>query len=210
MALIKLYAIDGQQTGTLEVSDQLFAATGSKSLVHEALVAHEANSRVQYAHVKDRGEVRGGGKKPWKQKGTGRARHGSSRSPIWKGGGVTFGPNALQDFAVKLNKRAKKKALALVLSDKLSSEKIVAVNDFNLPEAKAKLVASMRKSLPGAGRSTLVVTMPEDKSFIAASKNVAKTDTIFAGSLNVRDLLSHEFVIASKAAITKMTDMYSR
>lgn len=210
MALIKLYAIDGKTNGTLEVSDQLFAVKGSKSLVHEALIAHEANNRVQYAHVKDRSEVAGGGKKPWKQKGTGRARHGSSRSPIWKGGGVTFGPNALQDYAIKLNKRAKKKALALVLSDKLANEKMVALTDYVLPEAKAKFVGAMRKVLPGTGRSTLIVTLPADKPFIMAAKNVAKTDTIFAGSLNVRDLLAHEYVIVSQAAIKTMTDLYTR
>ncbi len=210
MALIKLYAIDGKTNGTLEVSDQLFAVKGSKSLVHEALIAHEANNRVQYAHVKDRSEVAGGGKKPWKQKGTGRARHGSSRSPIWKGGGVTFGPNALQDYAIKLNKRAKKKALALVLSDKLANEKMVALTDYNLPEAKAKFVGAMRKVLPGTGRSTLIVTLPADKPFIMAAKNVSKTDTIFAGSLNVRDLLAHEYVIVSEAAIKTMTDLYTR
>ncbi len=210
MALIKLYAIDGKENGTLEVSDQLFAAKGSKSLVHEALIAHEANTRVQYAHVKDRSEVSGGGKKPWKQKGTGRARHGSSRSPIWQGGGVTFGPNALQDFTVKLNKRAKKKALALVLTDKLAGDKIVAVSNYELPEAKAKFVGAMRKVLPGAGRSTLVVTLASDKSFITAAQNVAKTDTIFAGSLNVRDLLAHEYIIVSEAAVKTMTDLYTR
>jgi large subunit ribosomal protein L4 len=210
MALIKLYAIDGKTNGTLEVSDQLFATKGSKSLVHEALIAHEANNRVQYAHVKDRSEVSGGGKKPWKQKGTGRARHGSSRSPIWKGGGVTFGPNALQDFSVKLNKRAKKKALALVLSDKLAGDKIAALTNYELPEAKAKHVSAMRKALPGSGRSTLVITLPTDKAFITAAQNVAKTDTIFAGSLNVRDLLSHEYVIVSEAAVKTMTDLYTR
>lgn len=210
MALINIYQKDGKQTGTLEVSDALFGVTGNKAVVHEALIAQQANTRNRIAQAKDRGEVRGGGKKPWKQKGTGRARHGSSRSPIWKGGGVTFGPNALQDFAIKINRKAKKKALALVLSDRVAQQKFFALEDLTLGEAKAKQVSSMRKALPGVGRSMLIVTAPEDRAFVLAARNIAKTRTIGAGSLNVRDLLACEYVVASKAAIDKMTETYRR
>lgn len=210
MALINLYKNNGTQTGTLEVVDSLFGVTGNKAVVHEALVAQQTNTRTRLAQAKDRSDVRGGGRKPWKQKGTGRARHGSSRSPIWKGGGVTFGPNALQVFALKINKKAKKKALALVLSDRVASQKFVALEDLALEEAKAKQVASLRKALPGAGHSMLIVTTAADRSFVLAARNVAKTRTIGAASLNVRDLLSCEYIAASKAAIEKMTETYRR
>ena len=210
MAIVNLYQVNGTQAGTLDVADSLFGVTGSKAVVHEALIAQQANSRMRIAQAKDRSDVRGGGKKPWKQKGTGRARHGSSRSPIWKGGGVTFGPNALQIFALKINKKAKKKALALVLSDRVASQKFVALEDLAMTDAKAKQVAALRKSLPGAGHSMLVVTTAADRSFVMAARNVAKTRTIGAMSLNVRDLLSCEYIAASKAAIEKITETYRR
>lgn len=209
MALITIYNLDGKEAGTMDVSDKLFAAKGSIAAVHQALTAHLANTRLSVAHTKDRGDVRGGGKKPWKQKGTGRARHGSSRSPIWKGGGVTFGPRAEKNFSVKINKSMKRKALALVLSDKVKSTKFIAVSSFDLPEAKSKFVSELRAKLPGAKSSAVILTLPSDKTIIRAAKNVPKTSTMFAGSLNVSDLMARDYVLASKAAIEFMTKTYS-
>ncbi len=208
MAEITLYKKDGSESGKVKLSDELFAITPNPSLIHEAIVAQDANSRVRYAQVKDRSEVRGGGRKPWKQKGTGRARHGSRRSPIWIGGGITFGPNADRNFTKKINRKAKRKALAMILSDKVRENWFIAVEDLTFEDAKTKLIAEMRSKLPGSDKSALIVTTKEDKNFIRGAQNLPKTETINVGSLNVRDLVKHQFVIASKAAIEKIQEIY--
>jgi large subunit ribosomal protein L4 len=209
MAEVKLYTWEGKETGTMSLPDALFAVEPKPSVVHDVIVAQDANSRVVLAHTKDRSEVRGGGKKPWKQKGTGRARHGSSRSPIWVGGGVTHGPLAERNFSVKVNKKTKRLALAMVLSDRLRDGAFVAVEDFNIPEAKTKHVATMRKALPGTGFSALVIVSTGDVALKRAAANLPKTTTIHAHSLNVRDLAKFRFVLASKAAIESMTDTFT-
>lgn len=208
MAEVTLYKIDGKKAGRIALPDALFAVPVNPELVHEVIVIQEANSRTPFAHTKDRSEVRGGGRKPWKQKGTGRARHGSRRSPIWSGGGVTFGPLKTRNFTKKINKKIRKKALAMLLSDKVAENRFVAIQDFELPEAKTKFVAKMRKELPGSGRSALIVTAPEDTAIRQAAQNVPKTATISAKSLNPRDLAKYEYVFASKAAIDMIKETY--
>ncbi|MFA6522493.1 MAG: 50S ribosomal protein L4 [Patescibacteria group bacterium] len=210
MANVTLYSKDGQKTGTVEVPDSLFAVSMNKELVHEAIVAQDENSRIRLASTLDRSEVSGGGKKPWKQKGTGRARHGSSRSPIWIGGGVTFGPTTKRVFGKKMNKVAKRKALAMVLSDRLAADQFLAVEEFTAGDAKTKQMIALRKSLPGQGKSTLILTTPKDVAVVRASKNIPKTCTMCAGSLNVRDLVKYQYVIASKAAIGLLVNCYQR
>jgi large subunit ribosomal protein L4 len=209
MAEVKLYTWEGKEVGTLPVTDNLFAIEPKTAVIHQAILAQEANSRVALAHTKDRSEVRGGGKKPWKQKGTGRARHGSSRSPIWVGGGVAHGPRNDRNFSVKLNKKTRRTALAMVLTDKLHDNAFVAVQDFNIPDAKTKFAAQMRKALPGASKSTLVILTTADSVMQRALKNLPKTQSIYAHSLNVRDLAKYNNVIASQAAIDVMTDTFS-
>ncbi len=208
MAQLNLYNKEGKALGNVEAPDGLFSIKLKADVVHEALVAQLANGRVRLAHVKDRSEVRGGGKKPWKQKGTGRARHGSSRSPIWSGGGVTFGPNDARNFAKKINKKVRRLALAMVLSDKRVSDRLIIVDDLNLPEGKTAPLATIRKSLPGAGYSTLIVTTKEQSNLVQAAQNLPKTKTIAATSLNVRDLLKYQYVIATPAAIDVMKETY--
>ncbi len=209
MAKVDLYKMDGTKAGTQELPDALFGVDVSPELVHEAIVAQDANARVKRAKTKDRSDVRGGGRKPWKQKGTGRARHGSRRSPIWVGGGVTFGPTLLRNFGKKINKKAKRKALAMMLSDKVASEQFVALEAFEMPEAKTKFVATMRKSLPGADTSAIIVTTNEDDAVVRGAQNLPKTGTIGATNLNVRDLAQYQYVIASKAAIEKLVAHYA-
>src|SRR3989338_5627406 len=148
MAKVNLYNKTGQTVGEINLDPALFEVKADKALVHEAVVAQMANSRVVLAHTKDRGEVRGGGKKPWKQKGTGRARHGSRRSPIWIGGGITFGPNAWRNFALKINRRARRKALFMALSDKVASQAFVVVDALTVAQPKTREVASMLQALP--------------------------------------------------------------
>jgi len=209
MAQVKLYNLKGADTGMITLPDVLFAVEPNSNLVHSVIVAQEANARVVLSHTKDRSQVSGGGKKPWKQKGTGRARHGSSRSPIWIGGGVTHGPLAERNFSVKLNKKTKRVALAMVLTDKVQDGAFIAVEDFVLPEAKTKFVAQMRAALPGARGSMLIVVTAEDVAMKRAAKNLPKTTTIHAQSLNVRDAAKYRTIVASKAAIESMVQTFS-
>lgn len=209
MAEVKLYTLEGKEAGMLPLSDKLFAVKPKLSVIHTAIVAQEANSRVMHAHVKDRSEVRGGGRKPWKQKGTGRARHGSSRSPIWVGGGITHGPHKEQNFSVKINKKMKRLALAMLLTSKLQEKAFVAVADFNIAEGKTKMAASMRKALSLTGKSTLILLSPGDDKMMRAVKNLPRTASMYAHSLNVRDLAKYGNVVASKSAIETLETTFA-
>ena len=208
MAKVDVYKIDGSKTETLELPDHLFGVKVSTHVVSEALRIQDANSRITYANTKDRSEVRGGGRKPWKQKGTGRARHGSSRSPIWIGGGVTFGPTKLRNFGLKINKKARKKALVSVLSNKVAEGSLIVVDGL-VDVNTTSIAAKMRKALPGAKASAVIVCAGDEKLAVRASRNLPKTGSLAAHSLNVRDLLKYEYVIASKAAIQKMIEVYA-
>lgn len=209
MAKVKLYTWEGKENGTIDVPDALFAVEPKTSVIHQVVVAQEANSRINLANAKDRSEVSGGGKKPWKQKGTGRARHGSIRSPIWVGGGVTHGPTTDSNFSVKINKKTKRLALAMLLSDKVKDGAFIAVEDFNFPEAKTKHVAAMRKALPGADKSALIIVTTSDAAIKRAAANLPKTETMHAHSLNVRDLAKFRTIVASKAAIDAIVATFS-
>ncbi len=210
MAKVTLYNQQGKSVGELALDALLFDVKPNEALVHEAYIAQMANSRQVLAHTKDRSEVAGTGKKPWKQKGTGQARHGSRRSPIWVGGGITFGPRNDRNFTLKLNKSAKRKALAMVLTDKVLSDKFIALETLVLPEAKTKSMSLMLKLLPSAGRKTLIVLEPSNKEAARAARNLPKISTLSARSLNIGDLLSHEFVVASKEAIECVTKTFKR
>lgn len=210
MAKVTLYNQEGTSVGELALDASLFEVKANPALIHEALVAQQANGRQVLAHTKDRSEVAGTGKKPWKQKGTGRARHGSRRSPIWVGGGITFGPRSDRNFSVKLNKTAKRKALAMVLTDKVASDKFVAVDTMVLPEAKTKTFAGVLKKLPAAGKKTLVVLETSNTAAARAARNLPRVTTLPAHSLNIGDLLAHEFVVASKEAIETITKTFKR
>jgi large subunit ribosomal protein L4 len=210
MATLTLYKQDGTSAGSIELDPTVFEVDAAPALVHEAVVAQQANARVAIAHAKDRGEVRGGGRKPWKQKGTGRARHGSRRSPIWVGGGVTFGPTRFRNFAMKLNRKARRKAICMVLSDKVAHDMLVAVDTLELAEAKTKAVAAMLGHLPSKGKKTLIVSMPENKGVALAARNLPAVQTIPANALNVKDLLAYQTVVASKDAIELLTKTYKR
>ncbi len=209
MAEVILYNQDGTSAGNISLVDSLFAVKPKKSVIHAVIVAQDANSRQVLAHTKDRSEVRGGGKKPWRQKGTGRARHGSSRSPIWSGGGVTFGPIKDRVFALKVNKGTKRLAFAMVLTDKVQDKALIAVKDFALAAAKTKLVAAMRQALPGATQSALLVLAPGEEMMARAAKNIEGTDIIRAGSLNVRDIAKYRFLIASQAGLAAITETFA-
>ncbi len=208
MAEVTLYTIDGAKAGNLTVTDSLFAVKPKLSVIHAVITAQDANSRQVLAHTKDRSEVSGTGKKPWKQKGTGRARHGSMRSPIWVGGGITFGPTKDRVFSIKVNKQMKRQDLGMVLTDKLQDEHLVAVTTYSLPEAKTKLVAAMRQALPGATYSALMVVAPGEEMVARSARNLPNTQVIRAGSLNVRDIAKYRYLIVSQAGLEAITETF--
>jgi large subunit ribosomal protein L4 len=162
------------------------------------------------AHTKTKGEVRGGGKKPWKQKGTGRARHGSSRSPIWVGGGITFGPRKDRNFSKKVNKQMRQAALRMVLSDKVKNDHLIVLEAWDIATSKTKALADVLKKLPSASKKSLVVTLAKDKNVIQASKNLPKVMSIGAANLNVLDVMKYEYLVASKEAVTLIQDRYKK
>lgn len=205
-----VYKTDGTESGKMQLPKDLFGVEINAGLVHEAIVAQEANSRTRYAQTKDRSEVRGGGRKPWRQKGTGRARHGSRRSPIWIGGGITFGPQTNRNFTKKINKRVRQKALAIALSDKVNENALIVVEDLNIPDAKTKHFIEMRAKLPGADAPALLVAAPENKSIKRATSNLSKTVAISAKSINVRDVVKYKYLIASKEAVEAIIKQYTK
>ncbi|HBK34843.1 MAG: 50S ribosomal protein L4 [Candidatus Uhrbacteria bacterium GW2011_GWE2_40_58] len=208
MAEVTLYKIDGTKAGSITLDDHLFNIPVSEALVHEAVVYQQANSRTVIAHTKGRGEVRGGGRKPWKQKGTGRARHGSRRSPIWVGGGITFGPTKERNFSTQMNRKARRKALAMVLTDKVVHEFFVAVEQVEVKKGKTKMLKELLSKLPVAEKKTLIVLDVENKEVARAAQNLPNVTTIPVNSLNIVDLLANEYVLISKQTIDTLTNMY--
>lgn len=205
---VPLYGEKGEKVGTQKLNAAVFGVAFKDPVVHQAVTAQMANRRQVLAHTKGRGEVRGGGKKPWKQKGTGRARHGSIRSPLWVGGGITFGPTKERNFSVKVNKQVRQQALRMVLSDKVASERVVIISDWIATEGKAKKLASFLKVLPGGGRKMMLVTETADAPVIRAVKNLPKAITINVGSLNVVDLMKYEYLVIPKKLVATIDKRY--
>jgi large subunit ribosomal protein L4 len=209
MLKIKIYNMEGKAVGERELAPELFSVKANEGLVHLAAETQMANVRVASAHTKTRGEVRGGGKKPWKQKGTGRARHGSTRSPIWVGGGITFGPRSDRNFSKKLNKKSKKTAVAMLLSDKAKNDGLVALDDLKLEDGKTKKMAAMLKKLP-VGRHVLMILAASDKMAVRASRNLQNLKTVTTNDLNVLDLLKADTVVAPVAALDRLEKGYKK
>ena len=207
MSKIKVYNMDGKVVSEREMAAKPFDVKVNEGLVHLAAEAQMANSRTASAHTKTRGEVRGGGKKPWKQKGTGRARHGSSRSPIWVGGGITFGPRPDRNFSKKINRKTKKAALAMALADKVRGEAFIGLDAFSMSEGKTKVMAGMLKKLP-VGRKVLLVLPKADKMTIRASRNLQNLWTVTAGDLNLVDVLKASTVVAPVETIEMIEKGY--
>jgi len=201
----EVFDINAKITGSIELPDKIFGAKWNPDLVSQALRAQLANSRKPVAHAKDRSEVRGGGRKPWRQKGTGRARHGSNRSPIWKGGGVTHGPSKDRIFAVKINKKMKQAAIFSILSKKLSDSELKVVESIAISEPKTRLAA---KAINTFSKNALVIHSPENKTICRATANIPKTKSIGAESLNVYDLLCYKDVLLEKGAVELIEKHY--
>lgn len=204
MAQVALYTQTGTQQGTIDLSDVVFAAAENNALVHQVYLALEANARQPWAKTKDRSEVRGGGKKPWKQKGTGRARHGSSRSPIWSGGGVTFGPLSIRNYKQKINRKMNKLAMRVVLSQKVRAASFLVLESLE-STGKTKTMAALRDALSPTG-SVLLIVDEATPELSLAIRNIPKFHMVRAIDLNVVDVLHHSTLIATSAGIDVLTE----
>lgn len=211
-----VYNQAGEKVKDLELNPAVFGITPKPDVMQHAVVVQQANARFNFAHAKDRSEVRGGGKKPWQQKGTGRARHGSSRSPIWRGGGVTFGPTKNQNFSLKINKKVKRQAILMGLSDKAINNHLILLDNLVLAEAKTKKFFEVLQNLQlrkkavkktakksedktakaeRTNESILVVLPKKDEKVKRAASNVPKVVTILADSLNVVDVMKYKKIL---------------
>ncbi|MFH1946979.1 MAG: 50S ribosomal protein L4 [Candidatus Magasanikbacteria bacterium] len=200
MAKVKLYNQEGKEAGSIDLNDDVFGLKIKNSVVHQVYTAIMANARESWADTKNKGEVRGGGRKPWKQKGTGRARHGSIRSPLWVGGGVTFGPLSIRNYKQKINKKMNKLAVKMCLSDKVLNELLIVLEDINV-DGKVKEMVKLRKELPGQGKTTLFLAPDNNEKVNLASRNVVRLDMQQAKDVNVVDLLHHKFIITTKKGL---------
>jgi large subunit ribosomal protein L4 len=209
MSKVKVYNLTGEVVGEQELNPSIFNVEVNPVVVQQIAVAQQANARKPWAHTKGRSDVRGGGKKPWKQKGTGRARHGSIRSPLWKGGGVTFGPTSERNYTKKVNKKMKQAALRMVLSDKLAEDRIVLVDSLDLPEVKTKQVTTALEKLPTKGFRSLFVLNRGVKNLSLSSRNIADVETVGAESLNVVDLMKAHTVYLPVQALEAIDNLYA-
>ena len=206
MAEINVYKQTGEIAGTMNLDDSLFAADVNEALVHQVVVAQQNNARQGTKSTLTRTEVRGGGIKPWRQKGTGRARQGSIRSPQWTGGGVVFAPKP-RDFSQKVNKYAKRSALASALTGKLNDNDIVVVDALNLEQAKTKEMVKILAAL-NIEKRVLVVITDEDKAVVRAANNIPCVKTINSSLINVYDIVANAKVLMTKAAVEKIQEAY--
>ena len=205
-----VFSKEGKSAGDVTLPESVFGIEWNADLVHDVVVGMQANAREGNAHTKDRSEVRGGGKKPWRQKGTGRARHGSRRSPIWTGGGVTFGPRSEKDYSVKLNKKVKAKAFATVLSKKLADDEVIFVDSLTMSEPKTKDAKAAFVAIAGGAKhedmarkrkNAALIVLPErdlvtEKSF----RNFGNIEVAQAKDINPVDLLTYKYVVVAEPA----------
>ncbi len=207
MTKVSIYNMEGNSARELELAADRYEIKVDPKLVHEVMIASQANARRAIANTKTRGEVRGGGKKPWKQKGTGRARHGSIRSPIWVGGGVTFGPRSERNFSMKINKKLRRKALFMVLSDKVASNQMLLVDAIKTDSPKTKIVAELLKKLP-VERSVLFVSAGPNPELMRMVRNLQQVKLVTFNSVGILDLLRYRTVIFEEEAFNAFDKMY--
>lgn len=206
MPSIKVYKLTGEQAGTMKLNDSVFGAEYNEALVHQVVVAQANNKRQGTKSSLTRREVRGGGIKPWRQKGTGRARQGSIRSPQWKGGGVVFAPKP-RDFSQKINKQQKRGALVSALSAKLADNNLIVVENLDIAAPKTKEMAAVFNNLK-IDRRVLVVVTENDRDAVIASGNLPNVMTISSGQINVYDIVNNEKLMFTKAAVKKIEEAY--
>lgn len=206
MANISVFNIEGKEVGSIELNDAVFGVNVNEHLVHMAVVAQLANKRQGTQKAKTRSEVSGGGRKPWKQKGTGHARQGSTRSPQWKGGGVVFAPTP-RDYTINLNKKEKRIALKSALTSRVLENKFIVVDDFAMSEIKTK---KMQQTLNNLNvKKTLVVCAENEKNTVLSVRNIYGVKAASPKTINVYDILKYNTVVASKDAVKTIEEVYA-
>ncbi len=209
---IPVYNQQAEVVAEMDLNPKIFEVKPKAHLLAEAVRIQLSNARQGGANTKTRGEVRGGGKKPWKQKGTGRARAGSIRSPIWRGGGITFGPKANRNWELKLNQKAKTQALFMSLSDKAKEQKLIVLDKLTLPEMKTKalvkIMADLKQGLKTMGKSQLVVLSGKDENLIKSARNLTTVKTIFAKNLNLLEVLKADTLVVLKDSLPVIEKTY--
>ena len=206
MANVSVYNIEGKEVGKIDLSDAVFGVEVNEHLVHMAVVSQLANNRQGTQKAKTRSEVSGGGRKPWRQKGTGHARQGSTRAPQWTGGVVVFAP-VPRDYSFKMNKREKRAALKSALTSRVEENKFIVIDEINFEEAKTKNFANILKNLDVS--KALVVLEDDNKNAELSARNIADVKTAKTNTINVYDILKYNTVITTKAVVAKIEEVYA-
>ena len=205
MPTVAVYNMEGAKVGSMEVSDAIFAAEVNKPVLHQVVVNYLANQRQGTQSTKTRTEVRGGGIKPWRQKGTGRARQGSIRAPQWTGGGVALGPKP-RDYRYRLNKKVRKLALKSALSAKYEAYEIYVIEDLKMDEIKTAVIAKMLKGIE-IDKKALIVTAECDENIYKSARNIKGVTPTYVGTLNTYEILKHDKLVLSKEAVAKLEEV---
>ena len=206
MANVSVYNMEGKEVGKIDLSDAIFGVEVNEHLVHMAVLQQLADNRQGTQKAKTRSEVSGGGRKPWRQKGTGHARQGSIRAPQWKGGGVVFAP-VPRDYSFKMNKKEKRAALKSALTDKVQNNSIVVVDELKFDEIKTKRFAEVMNNLK-ATRKALVVLADNDQNVVLSARNLAEANTTLTNTLNVYDIVNARTLVLTKDAVAKIEEVY--
>ena len=206
MANVTVYNMEGNEVGTMELNDAVFGVEINEHLVHLAVVRQLANKRQGTQKAKTRSEVSGGGRKPWRQKGTGHARQGSIRAPQWTGGGVVFAP-VPRDYEVKMNKKERRAALKSALTSKVQDNKLVVVDSLALAEVKTKEMQKVLTNLKA--EKALVITAADDKNVVLSTRNIADVQTATVNTMNVYDVMKHNTVVVTKDAVASIEEVYA-
>ena len=206
MANVSVYNIEGKEVGSIELNDAVFGVEVNEHLVHMAVVNQLANNRQGTQSAKTRSEVSGGGRKPWRQKGTGHARQGSTRAPQWTGGGVVFAP-VPRDYSFKMNKKEKRAALKSVLTDRVNENKFIVVDDIKFEAPKTKDFVKMMNNLNVS--KALVVLKDNDVNTVMSAKNIPTVKTALTNTINVYDILKYDVVVIDKAAVATIEEVYA-
>lgn len=206
MAKVSVYNMEGKEVGTMDLNDSIFAVEINEHLVHMAVVQQLANNRQGTQKAKTRSEVSGGGRKPWRQKGTGHARQGSTRAPQWTGGGMVFAP-VPRDYSFKINKKEKQAAMKSALTDRLNDQKLIVLDELKLDEIKTKAFVNVLNNLKV--EKALVVLPEVDEKVMASAKNVKSVKATQTGALSVYDILKYNTVVLTKDAVKKIEEVYA-
>ena len=206
MTNVSVFNMEGNEVGTMELNDAIFGAKVNEHLVHLAVVSQLANKRQGTQKAKTRSEVSGGGRKPWRQKGTGHARQGSTRAPQWTGGGMVFAP-VPRDYTIRLNKKEKRAALKSVLTSKVQENKFIVVDELKFDEIKTKAMKNVLANLKAD--KALVILNDNDQNVVLSARNIEGVETALTNTINVFDLLKHNTVVVTKAAVETIEEVYA-